>query len=311
LCKVSICVYLVEVIDMNKLQKHSLLSLGLLLALSLPASGEVAQQLNAGKDNTLFESATGALSNGAGPNLFTGLSGGLAPPNKKRGLIWFDIAGNIPPGSTVTTVTLRLRLLQTRDLSSRSVELRRVLQDWGEGTSNSGFTGGGGAPATAGDATWLHTFFNTDFWVNPGGDFSATVSASQSVGTLAGNYTWGSTAQMVADVQSWLDDPDNNFGWLLLTNETVIQTARRFGSRENTTAANRPLLTVEYIPIADLNDDGSVNLLDFARFAAEWLANDCSGLNDWCNRADMAPVGNPDGNVDQVDLAEFVSHWLQ
>jgi hypothetical protein len=311
LYQVGDLVYLVEVVIMRKFQKHILLSLGLSLATLLPASGEVVQQMVAGKDNTLFESATGALSNGAGPNLFTGLSGGIAPPNIKRGLIWFDIAGNVPPGSTITSVTLKLHLLQTKDLSSRVVELRRLLQDWGEGTSNSGLTGGGGAPATTGDATWLHTFFNTDFWVNPGGDFSTTVSASQSVGTLPGDFTWGSTTQMVVDVQSWLDNPNNNFGWLLLTNETVIQTARRFGSRENTIVANRPLITVEYIRIADLDNDGLINMVDFARFANEWLANDCSALNDWCNRADMAPVGNPNGIVDLADLQEFVSHWLQ
>ncbi|MHC4694875.1 MAG: hypothetical protein ACYS67_19240, partial [Planctomycetota bacterium] len=184
-------------------------------------------------------------------------------------------------------------------------------QDWGEGTSNSGLTGGGGAPATTGDATWLHTFFNTDFWINNGGDFSATVSGSQSVGTLAGDYTWGSTAQMVADVQSWLDDPNNNFGWSLLTNESIVQTARRFGSRENATVTNQPLLTIEYIPIADLDDSGFINFVDHALFANEWNATNCSALNDWCDRADMAPIGSPDGKVDYLDLREFLLHWLQ
>jgi hypothetical protein len=192
----------------------------------------------------------------------------MNPPQKKRGLIWFDVDANLPPGSTITSAALKLSLLRTRDLSSRIVELRRVLQDWGEGTSNSGLTRpGGGAPATTGDATWLHTFFNTDLWVNQGGDFSGTVSGSQSVGTLAGDYTWSSTAQMVADAQSWLDDPNNNFGWSILTNESIIQTARRFGSRENATVANRPLLTIEYIPIADLDDSGSINFVDYALFA--------------------------------------------
>ena len=296
---------------MKKIQNRILLSLGLLLILLQPVLGAEVVQIQAGRDNTLFESATGTLSNGIGPNMFTGLSGGLAPPQKKRGLIWFDVAGNLPPGSTITSVTLKLSLLQTRDLSSRIVELRRVLQEWGEGTSNSGLTGGGGAPATAGDATWLHTFFNTDLWVNSGGDFSGTVSGSQSVGTLAGDFTWASTAQMVADVQSWLDDPNNNFGWSLLTNESVIQTARRFGSRENATVANRPLLTIEYIPIADLDDSGFINFADHALFANEWKATDCSALNDWCNRADMTPVGSPDGKVDFLDLREFVLHWLQ
>jgi hypothetical protein len=296
---------------MKKIQNRILLSLGLLLVLLQPVSGTEIAQLQAGRDNTLFEDDNGMLSNGIGPNIFTGLSGGLAPPQKKRALIWFDIAGNLPPGSTITSVTLKLSLLRTRDSSSRIVELRRVLQDWGEGTSNSGLTGGGGAPATIGDATWLHTFYNTNFWINPGGDFSGTVSGSQSVGTAAGGYTWASTAQMVADVQSWLDNPGNNFGWLILTDESVIQTARRFGSRENSTVTNRPLLTVEYIPIADLDDSGFINFVDYTLFANEWKATDCSALNEWCNRADMAPVGNPDGKVDFIDLREFVLHWLQ
>jgi hypothetical protein len=295
---------------MRRIEKCILLSLGLLLTVSQPVLGAVVP-IETGKDNTLFEDANGVLSNGIGPNLFTGLSGGIAPPQIKRGLVWFNIAGNVPPGSTIASVNLKLSLLQTQDLSSRTVELRRVLQDWGEGSSNSGLFGGGGAPAATGDATWLHIFFNTDFWVNPGGDFSATVSAGQSVGTFAGDFTWGSTTQMVADVQSWLDDPNNNFGWLLLTNESVIQTARRFGSRENATVANRPLLTVEYIRIADLDNSGFINFVDFALFANEWAANDCSALNDWCNRADMAPVGSQDGKVDMADLKEFVSHWLE
>jgi len=296
---------------MKKTQNRILLSLGLLLILLQPVSGTEVVQIQAAKDNTLFEDANGTLSNGIGPNLFTGKSGGIAPPQKKRGLIWFDVAGNLPPGSTITSVTLKLSLLRTRDLSSRIVELCRVLQDWGEGTSNSGLTGGGGASATIGDATWLHTFFNTDLWVNSGGDFSGTASGSQSVGTLAGDYTWGSTTQMVADVQSWLDDPNNNFGWSLLTDESVIQTARRFGSRENATVANRPLLTIEYILIADLDDSGFINFADHTLFANEWNATGCSDLNDWCNRADMAPVGSPDTKVDYIDLREFVLHWLQ
>jgi hypothetical protein len=302
----------VEVINMKKTQNRILLTLGLLLILLQPVSGTEVVQIQAGRDNTLFEDANGTLSNGIGPYLFTGLSGGMNPPQKKRGLIWFDVDANLPPDSTITSATLKLSLLRTRDLSSRIVELRRVLQDWGEGTSNSGPTRpGGGAPATSGDATWLHTFFNTDLWINQGGDFSGTVSGSQSVGTLAGDYTWSSTAQMVADAQSWLDDPNNNFGWSLLTNESIIQTARRFGSRENATIANRPLLTIEYIPIADLDDDGSINFVDYALFANQWRATDCSPLNEWCNRADMAPVGSPDSKVDFKDLREFALHWLQ
>ncbi len=74
-----------------------------------------------------------------------------------------------------------------------------------------------------------------------GGDFSATVSASQSVGPL-GYYTWNSV-QMVADVQSWVNNPSSNFGWLVLGDESDLGSAKRFDTRES---ASPPVLTIEY-----------------------------------------------------------------
>jgi hypothetical protein len=38
----------------------------------------------------------------------------------------------------------------------------------GEGASNAGDPGGMGAPAVVNDATWVHTFYNTGFWIAPG-----------------------------------------------------------------------------------------------------------------------------------------------
>ena len=101
---------------------------------------------------------------------------------------------------------------------------------------------GQGAPATPNDATWRHRFFDSVFWTTQGGDFSVTVSASQSVGDV-GQYTWSST-QMVADVQSWLDNPGSNFGWLVLGDESAPATAKRFDARES---ASPPVLTIQYM----------------------------------------------------------------
>jgi len=92
------------------------------------------------------------------------------------------------------------------------------------------------------DATWRHRFFDTIFWSMQGGDFSAIVSASQSVGPV-GQYTW-SSAQMVADVQSWVNDPVSNFGWLVLGDESAAGTTKRFDTRES---ASPPVLTIQYI----------------------------------------------------------------
>ena len=123
------------------------------------------------------------------------------------------------------------------------LELHKLLADWGEGTSMAPGEEGDGAPATPNDATWRHRFFDTIFWNTQGGDFSATVSASQMVGAV-GQYTW-SSAQMVADVQGWLDNPATNFGWLMLGDESVFLTAKRFDTRESTSP---PVLAITYIP---------------------------------------------------------------
>ena len=194
------------------------------------------------KDNTLYEydPLEGDLSNALGNHFFTGLT---LMDHLRRGVLAFDIAGSIPAGSTITGVTLSLNMSRTMPETARIVELHKLLADWGEGTSVAPDPEGQGAPATPNDATWRHRFFDTIFWTTEGGDFSATVSASQSVGGV-GQYTW-SSAQMVADVQAWLDNPASNFGWLLLGNESDLGSAKRFDTRES---ASPPMLTIQYIP---------------------------------------------------------------
>ena len=194
-----------------------------------------------GKDNTLYEydPAEGDHSNGAGFHFFAGENG---MGELRRGVLAFDIAGTIPAGSTITAVSLTMNMSMT-PAGALTVELHKLLADWGEGTSHAPMGEGDGAPATPNDATWRHRFFDTIFWTMQGGDFSATVSASQSVGGV-GQYTW-SSAQMVADVQLWLDSPTSNFGWLVLGDETASATAKRFDTRES---ASPPVLTIQYIP---------------------------------------------------------------
>lgn len=198
--------------------------------------------LNPSKDNTLYEydPAEGDTSNALGLHFFAGETG---MGELRRGVVAFDIAGHIPAGSTVTAVSLSMNMSRTAVETARTVELHKLLADWGEGTSDAPGEEGDGAPATSNDATWRHRFFDTIFWTNEGGDFSATITASQSVGAI-GQYTWTS-AQMVADVQEWLDNPANNFGWLVLGDESTIATAKRFDTRES---ASPPVLTIQYTP---------------------------------------------------------------
>jgi hypothetical protein len=155
------------------------------------------------KDNTLYEfDPRGRLQQRARLHFFAGETG---MSELRRGVLAFDIAGSIPPGSTITAASLSVNMSRSPTNTAYVVELHKLLADWGEGTSIAPGEEGDGAPATTNDATWRHRFFDTIFWTTQGGDFSATVSASQSVGGT-GHYTW-SSAQMVADVQSWLEQP--------------------------------------------------------------------------------------------------------
>jgi hypothetical protein len=212
---------------------------------AISAQTVISVTLNSSKDNTLYEDAGGALSNGAGQYFFVGRTA-QGVNSIRRGLIAFDIAGNIPPGSIIVSATLRLNMSQTSAVPE-PVELHPLTASWGEGTSNAPGGGGSGTAATSGDATWIHRFYASTLWTTPGGDFVVTASATTTVGSV-GFYTWGTTTNMVADVQTWLDAPAANFGWLLLGNETTTTTAKRFNTREHSDPTTRPALIVEYVP---------------------------------------------------------------
>jgi len=215
-----------------------------LLAFAAAAGAQTTVSFNPIRDNTLYEDADGLVSNAQGVDIFAGRTdiGQL-----RRAALRFDLS-SIPPGSTVSSATLTLRVNRTRANSADSMTLHRALAAWGEGTSNATNQTGRGAPATTADATWVHTFYPNQFWAAAGGDYAATASATTSVGTQNGPYSWSSGAGIIGDVQSWIDNPTGNFGWVVKVDESQNTTARRFDSSEATTVANRPLLTITYTP---------------------------------------------------------------
>ena len=206
-----------------------------------PGSAQQMQVLYPSKDNTLIESPNGDLTSSA---VFVGRTN--QPENSiRRGLLAFDIKDAIPAGSKVKSVKLTLNMMRTPG-GKEPIELHRALSNWGEASFSA--SKGKGETASKGNATWIHTFFNTDFWKKPGGDFSTNVSAVQTVDST-GTYTWGSTPEMVADVQAWLDSSKDNFGWLLLGNEKAPKTVKVFASRESEDSSVRPQLTVSFEPL--------------------------------------------------------------
>ncbi len=204
-------------------------------------------------DNTLYESATGHLSNGAGQHFFAGRTSTTSGGAIRRGLVWFDIETSIPPGATVTNAVLRLHMSRTIT-GSQNVSLHRATASWGEGASAAPGEEGGGATAQSGDATWQHRFHDTNFWSTAGGDFDPGALAVTAISGI-GFYEWSSSS-LIEHIQDIVDGEVDNAGFMLVGNETTAATSKRFDTRENTVSANRPVLIVGYEePTGELEGD--------------------------------------------------------
>ncbi|MFN0160440.1 MAG: DNRLRE domain-containing protein [Burkholderiales bacterium] len=228
-------------------------------ALAAPATLGVT----ASQDTSIFFGTPAAptLSDGSGDNLWLSVTAeGLG----RRLLVKFDVSA-IPTGATIRSVTLSL--YQSRSRDNHDVTVHRLLASWGEGASNAG-SAGTGAPAAAGDATWVNRFHPATAWTTPGGDFDPASSAVTLVGPPDLFYSWaaavpeggGPIPRLVSDVQAWVNAPASNHGWILIGKETGSQNAKRFQSRNNSLAENRPRLTVVYDPPPPAGEDGDVPL---------------------------------------------------
>jgi hypothetical protein len=267
----------------------------LLFALAVPtllAAVAAADQATilASKDNTIYGDST-EFSDGGGLYIFCGqtnLSG------TRRALLAFDLAGAIPPGSTVTSASLILHMSRTIS-GPASVSLHRLTSDWGEGTSVGQRDEGGGADAVAPDATWHHSRFPDNLWTTDGGDFLTAPSATQTVDQI-GFYTWSDPA-LTADVQGWFSNPAQNFGWLIQGDESQDATAKRFDSRQGLDPTLQPRLVVEFTRPCrvDVNHDGQVNVADFLVFLQLYSAGNSA--------ADM----NADGHINVSDFLAFLA----
>ena len=204
-----------------------------------------------GADATLIELKPTNSLGGAG-----WLAAGLTQNgNTNRALIKFDIATAIPAGSTILDVGVRVTVTRTPvDGNADSLfSLRRILRPWNEGSNlpeDAQYPGLGG-PAQPGDATWTHASWGTNAWTIPGGqegvDYASDFSSATGIAGL-GDYSFEGSG-LITDAQLWLDHPEQNFGWMLKTEEEEsIFTARRFGSRELEDAGESPQLIITYLP---------------------------------------------------------------
>lgn len=215
----------------------------------MPVSWADTVTLEPAKDNTLFSENDN--SNGRG-FLFSGSTQSRTIDGttfgKRRALIQFDLTGSVPAEAVIENVSLSVffdRRGPISDGTDIDTLLHRLNQDWGE-SGNSEVELGMGELPEPGDATWNYNFFDTDDWNFPGCDYVTTPSAIQTITEVApALLTWNSPT-LVSDVQAWLLNPEQNFGWIFIVDESVFGGAIRFLSRESNMADNRPKLTIEF-----------------------------------------------------------------
>jgi hypothetical protein len=172
-------------------------------------------------------------------------------------LLQFDIGSAIPAGAQISAATLTLEVVRrpADGFEAALFGLHRVLRPWGEGVAVPIDNPGGlGAPALPNDATWTHRFAFSERWSAPGGapdvDYNQTFSSSAFIYDVD-VYEFEGTLDMIGDVQLWLNNPESNFGWMLMTEtENLPFTARRFASRDDPNGGG-PVLTVEFTVVPE------------------------------------------------------------
>jgi hypothetical protein len=176
-----------------------------------------------------------------------------------RALLRFDVAASIPAGSTIVDAGLYVWVTRrpADDVADSLFSLRRVLVSWAEG--NNDVPEGASyaiiqAPLSgSGDANWRHRHWPTQTWAAPGGlegtDYSASFSSSTYIAGVSSTPYFFEGGGLAVDAQFWLDQPGQNHGWMLKSEEEDNDfTARRFGSRELQDETASPQLVISYLP---------------------------------------------------------------
>ena len=228
-------------------------------------------------------------------------SGGTARGVARRALLGFDLTTDVPAGAVITDATLTMTV---NKVPGGAVEntfgLHRLTSNWNEGTTDASGNEGRGGSATGMDATW--TTSGLASWT-PGGEFIADPSSEVAVGGR-GTYEWNATPAMLADLTQWLTEPATNFGWILIGDENTSRTAKRFISRDNSNASQRPSLTLQFdLPSPGLRGDFDGDMM--------LTVNDvdllCGSIQSATNPTEFDLDG--DEGVDGIDLAIWIEEF--
>ncbi|MEO0795320.1 MAG: DNRLRE domain-containing protein [Verrucomicrobiota bacterium] len=203
-----------------------------ILALLAPLGAFAASlQFASVQDATILDNDT-SISDG---DLFSGYNN---TGQERRALVQFDLT-SIPAGSTINAVTFNLT--SERVAGPQDFELRAVTTPWIEGTNTGAGTGGGQGttPTPSGSVSWETP------WTTSGGDFGAVLDTVSVSGWS--NIVFDDPA-LIPLVQSWVDTPTSNNGFILIGTITDPQSVILFGGSGSTAP---PSLDVTYTAIPE------------------------------------------------------------
>jgi len=151
-------------------------------------------------------------------------------------LLYWDLS-SIPTGSTIESASITVYVEEATDSATPGYDLYEMTQAWAEGTGNGAATGDG--------ATW-NTYDGVNAWPNGAGgagDRGGTALANFAA-TSTGSYQVALNDAGEAVLENWINAPANNRGFMIHAGEE--DNGLDFTSKEGSTVANRPRLTVTY-----------------------------------------------------------------
>ncbi|HVV02274.1 MAG TPA: Ig-like domain-containing protein, partial [Verrucomicrobiae bacterium] len=216
-----------------KINRHRILFwLALLPAIisALPSPGET---VSIAPDADAYISSSFTDQNfGDQTTVVSGLLGVNSGRELRRTFLRFNLDGVVPQGAVIESASLTLTVTRAPQAGRADsvFDLRRMLKPW-----------------TEGQVTWTSASGSVSWEIagaSGASDASQTASSSALIQAEA-TCTFATTTALVADVQAWTDSPQNNFGWLLISeDEQTPETARHFGARED--PLNAALLQITY-----------------------------------------------------------------
>lgn len=187
-----------------------------------------------------YSGTNDAYINGYGPTLnygasLTGTVGDGATSTYTMLISFTDLLNQIPVGATITDASLTVYFYNG---GSFNVNAYRLLKDWTEGTGD----------GQAGVCNWTQATGVVNWTaagaLGSGTDRAASSSATAAISAAAQAYTL-TGAQLITDIQNFVDSTWNYYGWCLNTG-TDAMSANYITSKYTETQTARPYLTVTW-----------------------------------------------------------------